>query len=622
MSRPMARSLGVFLALVMALVALPAPRAIARTAYMVTDLGYMWPNAINAHGQIVGSVGGRAALYDSGVTVELVADGRALLSSEAHDINDGGLVVGCLRDPAYQDAAVMWSAGRMTTLGTLGGPSSCAQGVDIYGRVVGWSLNAPKDPRAAERRAFLYNGGRMTDLGTLPGDLDSQATDINEAGQIVGYSGVGDSPRRTYRAFLHDGFGMRDLGSPPGATSVLPTAINAGGEVVGAVFGGAPAGSFHWSAATGMTRLEALPGRPFTWATGINAAGRIVGNAHYVDEFGVDQAHAVMWEPGTRRVVDLNTLLPAGESRTLRTAHGINDAGQIIGVWEYGGGVLLTPTTVYDLTLTTSAGGAVDDTPAGPTYRADTLVRLVAVPNDGYVFTGWKVNAQPKGLANPLDIRMDADLAVHANFAPRPRFSDVPPTDLDYEAISLLAGLEIIRGFSAGECAALGVAHPCFGPDRPVKRAQAAALIVRTLGKDGESWPDDFRDLAGVDPHLQRNIRALAHYGVARGFGDGTYKPFGDVARIQVIAFITRAFVDPRGAWQYQGDSAQTTACATYNNVPRDRGHCQDLAAFAHYAGAVPGTTPGSAFTNYDQPATRRFFAQALVAALGANGAP
>jgi probable HAF family extracellular repeat protein len=47
--------------------------------------------------------------------------------------------------------------------------------------------------------AFLYSGGQMIDLGTLGGS-NSDASGVNNVGQIVGYSGIiGDS---TYHAFL------------------------------------------------------------------------------------------------------------------------------------------------------------------------------------------------------------------------------------------------------------------------------------------------------------------------------------------------------------------------------------------------------------------------------------
>jgi len=73
----------------------------------------------------------------------------------------------------------------ITDLGTLGGTSSEAAGVNNPGEVVASSTTA-----AGVSHAFLYRNGLMFDLGTLPGGSASQATAINDRGDIVGYSAV------------------------------------------------------------------------------------------------------------------------------------------------------------------------------------------------------------------------------------------------------------------------------------------------------------------------------------------------------------------------------------------------------------------------------------------------
>jgi subtilisin family serine protease len=193
--------------------------------------------------------------------------------------------------------------------------------------------------------------------------------------------------------------------------------------------------------------------------------------------------------------------------------------------------------------------------------------------------------------------------ALRAVTAPpsAPTFGDVPPGHPYYAAITALARLGIVRGYADGR----------FGPDDPIRRAQAAALIARAMGWDAEVHDIPFTDRCTlvegcIDDALWRNVGTLAHHDVARGFPDGTYRPFESVTHAQAISLIARAMV-AQGWWVAQPDDP-----ALYANVPAGSGHREDLATYHYYVGAAPGTAPAQAWADWDAPASRGWFAQAL----------
>lgn len=121
----------------------------------------------------------------------------------------------------------------MTDLGTLpGGKFSEATDINNSGQIIGIS-SAYSDGRDYFSHAFLYSGGQMIDLGTLGGSY-STATAINDSGQIVGYSKNGND---VSDAFLYSNGKMTDLNSlipqDSGWTLSDATAINNFGQILG-----------------------------------------------------------------------------------------------------------------------------------------------------------------------------------------------------------------------------------------------------------------------------------------------------------------------------------------------------------------------------------------------------
>jgi probable HAF family extracellular repeat protein len=95
---------------------------------------------------------------------------------------------------------------KMVDLGNLGGTISQAMDINERGQVVGYS-----NVSAYDWHAFLWEKGVMTDLGTLGGRWSS-ALAINNKGQIVGYSNTASGD---LHAFLWEDGVMIDLANLP-----------------------------------------------------------------------------------------------------------------------------------------------------------------------------------------------------------------------------------------------------------------------------------------------------------------------------------------------------------------------------------------------------------------------
>jgi probable HAF family extracellular repeat protein len=200
----------------------------------------------------------------------------------------------------------------ITDLGTLGGNSATAYGINNLGQVVGAS-----DTAQSASHAFLWEAGRMTDLSLSDGEKvrTSAAYGINDAGQIAG----------VYLYPDRDTAGFRYAAGVASTLSHVPhgrvTAINNVGETVGDLSrnAGSPSQAFIWNAGT-VIEPGTLGGAD-SHARAINDSGQVAGFANLEDNSAI---HAFLYSGAG--LSDLGTL---GGKNSM--AYGINRTGQIAG---------------------------------------------------------------------------------------------------------------------------------------------------------------------------------------------------------------------------------------------------------------------------------------------------
>jgi probable HAF family extracellular repeat protein len=266
----------------------------------------------------------------------------------------------------------------LTNLGSLGAPGACAYGIN---KIAGYATTA-----GGVQHPFLYSAGVMQDLALAPGYPASssggddwmaisgngqvafraagafvytgtqmqplvpvgQPCDVNDSGQVVGYTGW-------TAGCLWSGGQAQTLGG------YIPQAINNSGEYVGSfngqafayvggqyqmlgTLGGRSSAAFDvndlgqiagtWVTATGdthaflydgtqMNDLGSLGQYGFVW--GMNLSGQVVGNTSTPS----GDFRAFVYADGA--IEDLNSLIAPGSGLTLEFADDVNDAGQIVG---------------------------------------------------------------------------------------------------------------------------------------------------------------------------------------------------------------------------------------------------------------------------------------------------
>ncbi len=226
-----------------------------------------------------------------------------------------------LRPAVLTDLATPYPGDALANLMTLGDPcelayDSVATGVSNINHIVGWAdredgvihgfLVTPVDGQFfADLDADSVNDF-MIDLGTLTAsDPVSSATDVNDTGQVTGYSyTIGADGLAAYHAYL-----------------ITPRDSDADGVGDDWYVGGANGVNAL------MVDLGTLGGTN-SWGRAISNAGVVIGESDMITTDGESYTHAFIWSGG--RMTDLGTL-GTDSAEGFSSASGINDDGVIVG---------------------------------------------------------------------------------------------------------------------------------------------------------------------------------------------------------------------------------------------------------------------------------------------------
>ncbi len=453
---------------------------------VLTDLGtlggtFSSASGINNAGQIIGdsyvqnNVADHAFLLSGGVATDLGTLGGT--KSIAVAINGAAQVAGNsqLQGNSGQ-RAFLYTGGTLVNLGTLGGSSSLAVALNNAGQIAGNSSL----PNNAAQHAFLYSGNALNDLGTLGGS-DSTASGLNDAGQVVGASETANFDAHAF--VFHNGL-MTDLGTL-GGTDSSAYAINNSGQVIGdSTTASGESHAFLYQNGV-MTDLGTLGG-DFSTASAVNSLGQVVGksdNASFT-------TRPFLWQNGA--MVDLNSMLPANSGWDLRSAPFINDAGQIVGLGFYNGGL-----SWYLLSLQAANQPPVADAGADQTVECPTAAVLDGSksrdPEQNPLTFEWREGSTLLG--NGVKLSVQFPLGSHlitltvtdsaqatAQSTVRVNVVDTTPP-----AVSMPAGLTVPANSHHQAAvpdllASLSASDNCTAPDHLVKTQNPPAGTVIGLG--------------------------------------------------------------------------------------------------------------------------------------------
>ena len=295
--------------------------------YHLTDLGGLGGTNSVAEGISPGGLVTGQALAPDGVWHLFLYDGvmhdlgavNGTNDTYGDAVNDHRQIAGYYRVPGvtnnYPFHALFYDGNNLNDLGTLGGASSQATGINSAGRIAGWS--------------YLTNGSTLCDgflyysnaLHRLYGYYDIAVT-VDDSNRVVGYNYTYTNSAWKALAYIYNG-SFRYLGTLGGNYS-MSVAINSAGQAAGeSTTTNGHTHAFFYDGA--MHDLGTLGGN-YSSASWLNNRGDVCGVASLTN----GDERAFLYTGGV--MYDVNSLLDAASANWIvEGAWSMNDASQLVG---------------------------------------------------------------------------------------------------------------------------------------------------------------------------------------------------------------------------------------------------------------------------------------------------
>ncbi|MDY7005078.1 MAG: DUF3466 family protein [Cyanobacteriota bacterium] len=236
-------------------------------------------------------------------------------TSVAKGINDSAQIVGYSINDIGQKQAFVWDPNEgMQNIGTIGNNSSCAYSINDYGQVVGYS-----EYDCAQRKAFIWDKTKgIHHLNAKSNNL-SEGYGINNYGQVVGFSVTNNGQRK---AFIWDEIkGIQNISISDDIESSA-YAINYSGQVIGySISSDLIVKAFIWNSDKDIQELPGFLG------SDINTSGQVIGFCSVPEH----NNRAFLWN-GSEEYEDLGTISNNVNLQFFDSeANSINDSGVIVG---------------------------------------------------------------------------------------------------------------------------------------------------------------------------------------------------------------------------------------------------------------------------------------------------